>query len=39
MIWAIIIAIAYLPLIYSINRRIAKLEDKVRELENQSGRR
>lgn len=33
MIWVIIVAIAYAPVIYSLSKRIAKLEDKVRELE------
>lgn len=34
MFWVIIVAIAYAPVIYTLNRRIVKLEDKVRELEN-----
>lgn len=34
MIWAIVVIIAYLPVIYTLNKRISKLEDKVRELEN-----
>lgn len=36
--WAIIVMIAYAPVIYSLNKRIAKLEDKIRVLENERGR-
>lgn len=36
--WVLIIALAYAPVIYSFNKRIAKLEDKIVELENERGR-
>ncbi|WP_175986302.1 hypothetical protein [Bacillus sp. Marseille-Q1617] len=35
MVWAIIIAIAYLPIIYRIQKRLANLEDEVSRLKSE----
>ncbi|WJV29738.1 hypothetical protein QTG56_00780 [Rossellomorea sp. AcN35-11] len=34
--WAILIAIAYLPIIYKIHKRLSWLEDEVTRLKNEN---
>jgi len=35
--WVIILAIGYLPIIYTIHRRIDRLESEVKRLKNEQG--